>query len=77
MELADLGEAREVYEKALWCDGKNPSCWISVGALYNEVGQWRDSLDALARSVELNSTAWEAWMNLGILVCRYRPLRAY
>lgn len=62
---------KPVYEclrEALYIQSKCPSFWISFGILYWKVNQYRDSLDALNRSIRLNPFHYEAWFNLGVLV---------
>lgn len=63
-----LGKAHHAYQQAVYCHGRMPFCWISIGKWYYNMGQNRDSLDALATSVRLNPYVWESWYNLGILV---------
>ncbi|EUC45948.1 hypothetical protein COCMIDRAFT_25927 [Bipolaris oryzae ATCC 44560] len=44
-----------------------PDVWITIGVLYFKLNQYRDSLDAIARSIRLNGYTWESWYNLGVL----------
>lgn len=61
-------EALNALQLCVHRNGMIPDVWITIGELYFQIHQYRDSLEAIARSVRLNANTWESWYNLGVLV---------
>ena len=61
-------KAYEAYQQAVYRDGRNPALWNSIAILYFKIDQYRDSIDALSRSIRLNPYIPTTWRNLGVLV---------
>lgn len=68
LELDRRTEAHDALQQAVYRNGRVPDIWITVAILFFMEDQYRDSLDALARSVRFNAHTWESWYNLGVLV---------
>jgi general transcriptional corepressor CYC8 len=68
MDTQQYPKAYYSYQQAVTRVGSLPGYWTSIGLLYFAINQYRDSLDALARSVRLNPYISEHWYNLGVLV---------
>lgn len=66
-------EAYETLQQAVYCDGRSTTAWVSVGVLYYQINQPRDSLEALIRAIRLNPYLPEAWFNVFILVRPGQP----
>jgi len=63
----DYAQAYDAYQQAVYRDGTNAAFWNSIGILYYEIGQFRDSLDAFSRSIHLAPFVADTWWNLGVL----------
>jgi len=68
-----LREAHAAYQESVYRAGRSPPLWISIGVLFHRVNQYRNSLDALSRSIRLNPYLAGVWYNLGVLVSLHRP----
>ena len=68
MLLQNYENVYTCLQQTVWIQPKCPSFWISISILYFTINQYRDSLDALSRSIRLNPYDYEAWYNLGVLV---------
>ncbi|KAF8871856.1 hypothetical protein BD779DRAFT_1680060 [Infundibulicybe gibba] len=42
------------YQQAVYCDGRNPTFWCSIGVLYFQINQFHDALDAYSRAIRIN-----------------------
>ena len=58
----------ECLQQSVYRKGRVPQFWTTIGILYYKINQYRDSMDALVRSVRLNPSITENWCNLWILV---------
>ena len=47
-------KAFEAYQQAVYRDGRNPTLWCSVGALYFQANQYRDARDMYTRAADLD-----------------------
>ena len=47
------------YQQAVYLDADNATYWCSIGALYSELKQQRDALDAYSRAIALDGTLIE------------------
>ncbi|KAG1763199.1 hypothetical protein EV702DRAFT_1051922, partial [Suillus placidus] len=54
-------------QQAVYRDGRNPTCWCSIGALYFQINQFRDALDAYSHAIRINPYISEVWFDLGSL----------
>jgi glucose repression mediator protein len=59
--------AYEAYRQAVSRDSRNCAFWNSIGLLYAEIGQLRDSLDAYTRALQLVPNCAVVWYNLASL----------
>ena len=66
-------EAHFALQEAIYRNGRSPNIWITVGIMYYQIDQYRDSLDAIAAALRLNVNIWEAWYNVAILVGPFKP----
>jgi tetratricopeptide (TPR) repeat protein len=69
LALKKYPKGYECLQQSVYHKGRVPQFWTTIGILYYQINQYRDSLDAFARSVRLNPSIIENWCNLGILVC--------
>ncbi|KAL6825487.1 hypothetical protein J3E69DRAFT_380692 [Trichoderma sp. SZMC 28015] len=63
----DYPKAYGYFQQAVYRKPQCPQIWISIATLYYCIHQFRDSLDALCRSIRLNPFIYQTWYNLGIL----------
>ncbi|KAG1879451.1 hypothetical protein C8R48DRAFT_668288 [Suillus tomentosus] len=52
-------------QQAVYRDGRNPTFWCSIGVLYFQINQFRDTLDAYSRAIHINPYISEIWFDLG------------
>lgn len=45
----------------------NPTFWCSIGVLYFQINQFRDTLDAYSRAIHINPYISQVWFDLGSL----------
>ncbi|KAG8690900.1 hypothetical protein FRC11_008260 [Ceratobasidium sp. 423] len=60
-------KAYESYQQAVYCDGRNPTFWCSIGVLYYNINQFHDALDAYSHAIRINPYISEVWFDLGSL----------
>lgn len=58
----------EYYQQSVYRNNRVPSYWLSIAIVYYMIDQPHDSLDALSRAFRLNTSIWESYYNLGVLV---------
>jgi tetratricopeptide (TPR) repeat protein len=68
MEVEDYERAYQCLQTTIYLEPRCPSFWITLSILYFNIGQNKDSLDALTKAVGLNAHIHEPWYNLGVLV---------
>ncbi|KAG2066822.1 hypothetical protein BDR04DRAFT_1159834 [Suillus decipiens] len=54
-------------QQAVYCDGRNPTFWCSIGVLYFQINQFHDTLDAYSHAICINPYISEVWFDLGSL----------
>ncbi|KAG1829880.1 hypothetical protein EV424DRAFT_1585852 [Suillus variegatus] len=54
-------------QQAVYCDGRNPTFWCSIGVLYFQINQFHDALDACSRAIHINCYISKVWFDLGSL----------
>jgi hypothetical protein len=54
-------KAYEAYQQTVYRDGRNPTCWCSIGVLYFQINQFRDALD----TVEDGTFTWTIGLGWG------------
>ncbi|KAG8685200.1 Lysine-specific demethylase 6A [Ceratobasidium sp. 423] len=62
-----MKDAYESYQQAVYCDGRNPTFWCSIGVLYYNINQFRNALDAYSRAIRINPYISGVWFDLGSL----------
>ena len=60
-------KAYEAYQQAVYHDGRNPTFWCSIGVLYFQINQCRDTLDAYSGVIGINPYTSEVRFDLGSL----------
>ncbi|KAL5085828.1 hypothetical protein Trisim1_009898 [Trichoderma cf. simile WF8] len=63
----DYKHAHGYFQQAVYRNPQSPQIWTSVANLFYHINQFRDSLDALIRSIRLNQFIYQSWYNLGVL----------
>lgn len=69
--LADLHSAVHHFKEVIRLDPMRAGAYINLGAVYNRLGQFEDSLATLRRGIQLNANRAEGYYNLGLV---YRQL---
>ena len=69
--LADLHSAVHHFKEVIRLDPKKVGAYINLGAVYNRLGQFEDSLATLRRGIQLDANRAEGYYNLGLV---YRQL---
>ena len=64
MAVSKYQKAYEVYQQAVYRDGRNPT---SIWVLYHNINQYRDAIDAYSRAIRINPYIPEVWFDLGSL----------
>lgn len=68
------------YQQAVYLDADNATYWCSIGALYSELKQQRDALDAYSRAIALDGTLIEVLPSFSfvafVVVCVSSPAGA-
>ncbi len=64
----DYPEAYKTLQQAVYRNSRVPNVWVTIGILYFQIAQYRDSFDVYTRVLRLNASIWEAWYNVAVLV---------
>ncbi|KAJ7933681.1 hypothetical protein B0H13DRAFT_2306511 [Mycena leptocephala] len=61
---AEVQQAYEAYQQAVYRNSWNPTFWCSIGVLYFQINQYRDALDAYSCAIRINPYILEVWFDL-------------
>ena len=68
LALKKYPESYECLQQSVYHKGRVAQFWTTIGIMYYEINQYRDSMDAFVRSICINPSIIENWRNLAILI---------